>query len=161
MILWSIAFEFASEGNITLRNNFFKLKRPSWNTNTVQKVLSFIDPSFWNQIPETLKKAHYVNTFKDNLKKHFFNQMTWFLLTLPLLLILLFLNVIKSNNIIIIITTVIAIVIILLLLLLVFYYHQYCYEYFFPLLTTTLLLFLLRDHDENKAFCFFCVIPAI
>ena len=32
---------------------------------------------------------------------------------------------------------------------------------FSPLLTTTFLLFLLRDHNENKAFCLFCVIPAI
>ena len=35
--------------------------------------------------PETLKKTDNLNTFKHNLKKHFFNQMTWFLMTLPLL----------------------------------------------------------------------------
>ena len=68
-------FEFAPEGNISLRNNFLKLKRPFRNTNTGQKALSFIGPSFWNQIPETLKKTDKLNTFKHNLKKHFFNQM--------------------------------------------------------------------------------------
>ena len=68
-------FEFAPEGNISLRNNFLKLKRPFRNTNTGQKALSFIGPSFWNQIPETLKKTDNLNTFKHNLKKHF-NQMT-------------------------------------------------------------------------------------
>ena len=113
-------FEFAPEGNVTLRYNFLKLKRLFWNTSTGQKALSFIGPLFWNQIPETLKKIDNLNIFKHNLKKHFFNQMTEFLLTLPLLLILLFTNIIKSSNIIIIITTTIAIIIILLLLLLVF-----------------------------------------
>ena len=85
--------EFASEGNVSLKNNFLKLKRPFRNTNTDQKALSFTGHSFWNQIPETLKKTDKLNTFKHNLKKHF-NQMTWFLLTLPLLLILLSLCII-------------------------------------------------------------------
>ena len=35
--------------------------------------------------PETLKKTDNLNTFNHNLKKHFFNQMTWILMTLPLL----------------------------------------------------------------------------
>ena len=87
-------FEFAPEGNISLRNNYLKLKRPFRNTNTGQKALSFIGPSFWNQIPETLKKTDNLNTFKYNLKKHLFNQMTWFLLTLPLLILLF----ISSNS---------------------------------------------------------------
>ena len=69
-------FEFATEGNISLRNNFLKLKRPFRNKNTGQKALSFIGPTFWNQISETLKKTKNLNTFKHNLKKHFFNQMT-------------------------------------------------------------------------------------
>ena len=69
-------FEFAPEGYISLRNNFLKLKQSFRNTNTGQKALSFIGPSFWNQIPETLKKTDNLNTFKHNLKKHFFNQMT-------------------------------------------------------------------------------------
>ena len=50
-------FEFAPEGNISLRNNFLKLKRPFRNANTGQKAFSFIGPSFWNQISETLKKT--------------------------------------------------------------------------------------------------------
>ena len=69
-------FEFASEGNISLRSNFLKLKRPFRNTTTGQKAISFIGTSFWNQIPETLKKTGKLNTFKHNLKKYFFNQMT-------------------------------------------------------------------------------------
>ena len=69
-------FQFAPESNVSLRNSFLKLKRPFRNTNTGQKALSFIGPSFWNQIPETLKETDKLNTFKHNLKKHFFNQMT-------------------------------------------------------------------------------------
>ena len=69
-------FKLAPEGNISLRNKFLKLKRPIRNTNTGQKALSFIGPSFWNQIPEALKNTDNLNTFKHNLKKHFFNQMT-------------------------------------------------------------------------------------
>ena len=34
-------FEFAPEGNFSLRNNFFKLKRPFRNRNTGQKSLIF------------------------------------------------------------------------------------------------------------------------
>ena len=49
--------EFAPEGNISLRNNFLNFKRPFQNTNSGQKALSFIGRSFWNQIPETLKKT--------------------------------------------------------------------------------------------------------
>ena len=66
-------FQFVPEGNISLRNNFLKLKRPFRNTNTGRKALSFIGPSFWNQIPESLKKTDNLNTFKYNLKKRFFN----------------------------------------------------------------------------------------
>ena len=46
-------FKFVPKGNISLRNNFLKLKQPFQNTNTGQKALSFICPSFWNQITET------------------------------------------------------------------------------------------------------------
>ena len=42
----NVVFEFAPEGNTSLRNNFSKLKRPFQNTNTGQKALSFIGPSF-------------------------------------------------------------------------------------------------------------------
>ena len=110
-------FEFVSEVNVCLRNNFLKLKWPFRNTSIGQK--SFIGPLFWNQIPETLRKTDNLNTFKLNLKKHYFNQMTWFFLTLPLLLILWFIIIIisssssssSSNS--IIITPVIAVIVLL------------------------------------------------
>ena len=67
-------FELVFEGNINLRNNFLKLKRTFRNENSGQKSLSFIVPSFWNQMPETLKKSDNLNTFKHNLKRHFFQS---------------------------------------------------------------------------------------
>ena len=67
-------FEFVFEGNINLRNNFLKLKRTFRNGNSGQKSLYFIGPSFWNQMPETLKKSDNLNIFKHNLKKHFFQS---------------------------------------------------------------------------------------
>ena len=36
--------EFAPEDNVSLRNNFLKLKQPFRNTNTGQKTLSFVGP---------------------------------------------------------------------------------------------------------------------
>ena len=57
-------FEFALEGNISLRNNFLRLKCHFWNANTGQKALSFVGSSFWNQNTETLKKADNLNTLK-------------------------------------------------------------------------------------------------
>ena len=69
-------FKFVPKDNISLRDNFLKLNRPFQNTSTGQKTLSFIGPSFRNKVPETLKKTDNVNTFKHNLKKHFFNQTT-------------------------------------------------------------------------------------
>ena len=81
----------------------------------------------------------YLNDDLNNLKKHFFSQMTWFLLTLPLSLILLFIiTIITSINIITLIAIAIATVIIILLLL------------FIILLLSSILLFLiflLRNHN--------------
>ena len=109
-------FEFAPEGNVGLRNSFLKLKQLFRNTNTSQKALFFIGPLFWHQIPEILKKTDNLNTFKHNLEKHIFNQMTSISLKLPLLLIsfIIITIIIRSSNIIIIITAVITIIIILL-----------------------------------------------
>ena len=74
--------------HISLRNNFLKLKQPFRNTNTGPKAISFIGPSFWNQIPETLKKTNNLNTFKHNLKKHFFNQMIWFFNDIAIIIVI-------------------------------------------------------------------------
>ena len=67
-------FEIAPEGKGSLKKKFLKFKWPFQRVG--QKALSFISPSFWNQTPETRKKPNNLNTFKHNLKKHFFNHIT-------------------------------------------------------------------------------------
>ena len=54
-------FEFAPKGNVSLRNNFLKLKQLFRNTNSGQKALSFIGPSFCN--PRDIKENRYLKYF--------------------------------------------------------------------------------------------------
>ena len=49
-------FEFAPHCRIDTGNSFAKLKHPFRKTNTGQKTLSYIGPSLWNNLPETIKK---------------------------------------------------------------------------------------------------------
>ena len=59
---------------IDTRNSFAKLKYPFRKTNTGQKTLSYIGPSLWNNLPETIKKTNNLNTFKHNVKSLYLNQ---------------------------------------------------------------------------------------
>ena len=43
--------------------------KQTWN-----KKLSYIGPSIWNSLPDSIKKAKSLNTFKYNVKKHY---LTW------------------------------------------------------------------------------------
>ena len=68
-------FEFARHCRIGTRNNFYKLKKnPFRKTNMGQKTISYIGPSIWNSLPDAIKKASSLNTFKHNVKKHY---LTW------------------------------------------------------------------------------------
>ena len=49
-------FEFAPHCRIDTRHSFAKLKHTFCKTNTGQKTLSYIGPSLWNNLPETIKK---------------------------------------------------------------------------------------------------------
>ena len=49
-------------------NDLFKIQALAKN------ALPVIVPSFWNQIPETLKKADNLNILKHSFKKPFFNS---------------------------------------------------------------------------------------
>ena len=52
----------AKSGNT--RNSFAKLKHPFRKANTGQKTLSYIGPSLWNNLPETMKKKKKKKRFK-------------------------------------------------------------------------------------------------
>ena len=57
-------FQWTAESNRTLRKDYLKLKHPFRKTTASQNALSK-----WNQLPESTKKCHSINTFKHNLKK--------------------------------------------------------------------------------------------
>ena len=61
-------FEFAPHSRIDTRNKFAKLKIPFHKTNMEQKAISFAGPSLWNSLPELIKKADNLNTFKHDVK---------------------------------------------------------------------------------------------
>ena len=50
-------FEFAPHCRIHTRKSFAKFKHPFRKTNTGQKTLSYIGPSLWNNLPETIIKT--------------------------------------------------------------------------------------------------------
>ena len=61
-------YEFAPQCRIDTRNKFAKLKIPFCKTNMRQKAISFVGPSLWNSLPESIKKTAKLNTFKHNVK---------------------------------------------------------------------------------------------
>ena len=67
---------------VDTRNNFAKLKHPFRKTNTGQKSLSYIGPSLWNNLPETIEKTNNLNTFKHNVKSLYLNQETGTIVTM-------------------------------------------------------------------------------
>ena len=68
-------FDVAVENNFQLRGSFQNLKCQFRKTNTDQLALSYIGPTFWNKIPDTLKCTKNLNTFKHNFKKYFLNEL--------------------------------------------------------------------------------------
>ena len=64
-------FEFAPHCSIGTRNNFSKLKNHFRETNMGQKAISYIGTSIWNSLPDSIKRANSLNTFKHDVKKHY------------------------------------------------------------------------------------------
>ena len=57
------------------RNSYKKLTLPFRKTTQGQNSLSYIGPSVWNKLSENIKSCNNINTFKHNVKKHFFNEI--------------------------------------------------------------------------------------
>ena len=68
---------FLPDGNnrVSTRNSYNKLIQPFRRTTQGQNSLSYIGPSVWNKLSENTKKCNNVNTFKHNVKKHYFNEI--------------------------------------------------------------------------------------
>ena len=58
-------FEFVPHCRIS------KLKNPFRKTNMGQKAISYIAPSIWNSLPDSIKRANSLNTVKHNVKNHY------------------------------------------------------------------------------------------
>ena len=71
-------FQTAPENNIQTRGSFQKLKCPFRKTNAGQMALSYIGPTIWSKIPDTLKRTKNLNTFKHNLKEHYLKELKSF-----------------------------------------------------------------------------------
>ena len=68
-------FQIAPANNIQTRGSFLKLKCPFRKTNAGQMALSYIGPTIWSKIPDTLKRTKNLNTFKHNLKEHYLKEL--------------------------------------------------------------------------------------
>ena len=97
------AFEYALECRISSRNNRLKVrlkvrvKVPFQKTNMWQDSLSYVAPSVWNKLPNSMKRNISLNTFKHDVKKHCLQELKdVILLSLSLLIILSFLLLILS-----------------------------------------------------------------
>ena len=69
------AFEYASQGRISSRNNYATLKVPFRKTTMGQKSLSYIGPSVWNKLPSSMKRNISLNKFKHDVKKHSLREL--------------------------------------------------------------------------------------
>ena len=68
-------FEYASQGRISSRNNYAKLKVPFRKTTMGQKSLSYIGPSVWKKLPSLMKRNISLNKFKHDVKKHYLREL--------------------------------------------------------------------------------------
>ena len=68
-------FQWATESNRTLRNDYLKLKHRFQKRATGQNSLSFLGPSKWNKFPESTKKFSNSSTFKHSLKTLYLAQL--------------------------------------------------------------------------------------
>ena len=62
------------ENSKCTRNSHPKLKQPFRKTNLGQGDLSFIGPSTWNKLPNIVKDAKNVNTFKHRIKTFYLEE---------------------------------------------------------------------------------------
>ena len=74
LIIW-VKSLMLLESNMKLRGSFQKLKCHFCKINSDQFVLFYIGPTFRNKTPYRVKRTRNLNAFKQNLKKHFLNEL--------------------------------------------------------------------------------------
>ena len=68
-------FEYASQGRISSRNNYARLKVPFRKTTMGQKSLSYIGPSVWKKLLSSMKRNISLSKFKHDVKKHYLQEL--------------------------------------------------------------------------------------
>ena len=67
-------FSIAGQNGPKTRFSYNKLTIPRRKTNAGLRSLSYIGPSTWNKIPNSLKLSKTLNSFKHNVKTHFLHE---------------------------------------------------------------------------------------
>ena len=67
--------EYDSQGRISSRNNYAKLKFPFRKTTIGQESVSYIGPSVWNKLPSSMKRNISLSKFKYNVEKHYLREL--------------------------------------------------------------------------------------
>ena len=62
------AFDKSCMSQASTRNSTMKLGQPLWRTSYGQSCITFLAPSFWNNLPNELKRCTNLNTFKHKIK---------------------------------------------------------------------------------------------
>ena len=60
---------------VQTRSSYRKLNLPRRKTNMGLKALSYVGPSLWNNLSESLKLSTTINNFKHNIKEHYFAEL--------------------------------------------------------------------------------------
>ena len=68
-------FEYASQGSISSRNNYAKIKIPFRKATMGQKSLSYIGLSVWDKLPSSMKRNISLNKFKHDVKKRYLREL--------------------------------------------------------------------------------------
>ena len=73
--LYMNVFKPTGHSNTNTSKPFLKLSQLLRETNCEQKTLSYIAPTIWNGLPNSLKATECLNTYKHEVKKHFLDRM--------------------------------------------------------------------------------------
>ena len=84
-------FEYASQGRISSRNNYAKLKVPFRKNTMGKKSLLYIGDSVWDKLSSSIKRNISLNEFKHDVKKHYLRELRILILLLSSSLLLLLL----------------------------------------------------------------------
>ena len=67
-------FKPAGQQNTITRTSLRKLNQPLRKSNHGQNNLSYLAPTIWNNLPNSLKASQTLNTYEQRVKKHFFHR---------------------------------------------------------------------------------------